>query len=651
MAGDETALPDDIPMPGSERRWDGERKREPKWLPGLSEIDFTEAEVQRIRGLMPSRVQHRPNPSKASVATPVGRIVERCSGIDASDPSASLGGLESLKIIAVVSALRRELGYALQAGDVTRCGTVGELEELCARAKVKDDQAKKESKDEGEDLNGSENAWGILAIPRFWRAPVGWLIRLDEVPQETAMRAAACALVKRHPGLRACPYSKPGDEYLADMCIRSAAVVLVMNRLIGGYAKGFLAKAAQGFCSAWPKVICSPPKKGVMPSPGTEMCNFEWLRFPTMTELRSAAWLRARSRGFKTPAQIAVLILGNGNGTVDKTGQTSSNGSSSGDRAYLHVAVNHAVCDAFCIVPLMADLLALNAAAMKAANADPLLPNIGILSDKALEASNLPRAPNGLALQEERLKTALDPVQQGADAQDICQNIFAPRRRGTDYYVRMKAGACSMLEAGSSIIGIPPDHLLVAAIAAAFACITSQLEVKLSLIVPMRDGEGEGQIISNLASTRHMDLWFGKRSFLAVALDLSQRLRRREWYLCDFVGDDGDRLFVNIRDIPKFEGAAAVMEEVNTERLTSQYVRSIMEMFVDRESETSWAFSIGIRDDLDGHAFAQALQKALWTSAAEPMGAALPVLSTDTQASDVSIAVKRPASVMEYSRR
>jgi hypothetical protein len=478
------------------------------------------------------------------------------------------------------------------------------------------------------------------------------------------MRAAACALVKRHPGLRANPYSKPGDEYLADMCIRSSAVVLVMNRMIGGHAKRFLSEASQGFCAAWPKVIVSPPKEGVMPSPGTEMCNFEWLRFPTMAELRSAAWLRARSRGFKTPAQIAVLILGGtGNGNSDAVGQ-KSNGSASGDRAYLHVAVNHAVCDAFCIVPLMADLLALYAAAVKASSGDPPPANIGILSDKALEAASLPRAPNGLAVQEARLKTALDPIRQNADAQDICQNIFAPRRRGQDYYVRMKAGACSMLEAGSSIIGIPPDHLLVAAISAAFACITSQLEVKLSLIVPMRDGEGEGQIISNLASTRHMDVWFGKRSFLSVALELSQRLRRREWYLCDFVGDDGDRLFVNIRDIPRFEGAAAVMEDVDTERSNTRFVRNIMEMFVDRESETSWAFSIGIRDDLDGHAFAQALQKALWTAAAEPMvaGAAIPVLppapplptqaaGNQPLASDASLPVKRAASVMEASTK
>ena len=33
------------------------------------------------------------------------------------------------------------------------------------------------------------------------------------------------------------------------------------------------------------------------------------------------------------------------------------------------------------------------------------------------------------------------------------------------------------------------------------------LQVKLSLIVPMRDGPGHGQAVANLASTRHLSVW------------------------------------------------------------------------------------------------------------------------------------------------
>merc|ERR1712048_1259178 len=139
-----------------------------------------------------------------------------------------------------------------------------------------------------------------------------------------------------------------------------------------------------------------------------------------------------------------------------------------------------------------------------------------------------------------------------------------------------------------------------------------------------RDGVGEGNCIANFANTRHLTLPFGGRSLLAVALDLSQRVRGRRWELCDFVCDDGDRLFVNMRDIPTFEGARAIVEDCDTRRATTHYVKNIMEMFVDKETEKSWALLIGIREDLDGNRFAQSLKKALWSTAVEPLGPAIP---------------------------
>jgi hypothetical protein len=257
----------------------------------------------------------------------------------------------------------------------------------------------------------------------------------------------------------------------------------------------------------------------------------------------------------------------------------------------------------------------------------------------ALEVAALPRTPNGLAVQQARKREALNPKLKSPDAQDISHNVFCPRRPGHDHYIRLKASACSMLEAGSAVIGVPIDHLLVTIIAAGFACITGDSLVKLSLIVPMRDGVGEGNCIANLATTRHLEMFLGKRSLLAVALELSQRLRRREWELCDCIADDGDRLFINVRDIPKFEGAESVMEDVDTRRSTTRCVRNIVEMFVDKESDKSWAFIIGIRDDLTGDSFARAVKQALWNTAVEPLGPAIPTLPAEPQAPSPAAAV------------
>lgn len=628
MDGDETALADDVPMPPSKHaQSQGWRTSDSDWTPGVSEIDFTDSEVERARAALPSRNSHSAvvSSSKAAATTPVGRIVERCAGIDGSDSASSLASLESLKVISVVSAIRRELGVALAAGDVVRCSCLGDLEELCAKVQAAAEAHSKNGREQAAIGNGSASKWAIVAIPRFWKAPVGWLIRLDHVPKERAMRAAACALVKRHPGLRAQPYSKKGDEAIAEMCLRAAPIVIVLRNLLGDYAQGFISKASDGFQSSWPLVTVTPPRRGCAPEDGPEVANFEWLTFPTMAQLRSNSWLRSRSRGFKLPAQVAVLVLG-GSVAIPTVNGKSITTNGNHDVAYLHVAVNHAVCDAFCIVPLVADLLALHDAAVKVESTGPQASHIGELADKALEVADLPPMPDGMALQQVRLEHALSPSHGAGDAQDLAHNIFCPRRRGYDHYVRLMEGACALLEVGSATIGVPPDHLLVTAIAAAFACISKQLEVKISLIVPMRDGAGEGQVIGNLATTRHLELWFGGRSSLAVALDLSTRLRRREWHLCDVIDEDGDRLFVNVRDIPKLEGAAAVMEDVNTKSSKTRFVRNVMEMFVDRESAKSWAFSIGIREDLNGQSFAQALKQALWNMAVEPLGVAIPVL-------------------------
>lgn len=676
MAGDEKALADDIEMPPKawdKKSWEGgsdswkQPEQEP---PSCSEIDFSEAEMRQASALIPDRTVQKPasSSSKAGVTTLVGRIVERCSGVDGSDPSSPLASIESLKLIAVVSTIRRELGLALATGDVARCATLQDLEDMCEEVRSKRQGATQKVVKEADDGSGD---WAVMAIPRFFKAPVGWLIRLDEVPQERAMHAAACALVRRHPGLRALPYRKGGDEFLAEMSNRAAPIVLVLRTLLGEYAKGFVSKASDCVVSAWPRLTVEPATSGpTAAEPGPEVAHFHWLRFSTMAELRHAAFMRARSRGFKTPAQICVLVLAGSGGASANSPLSKFNGSRSHDVAYLHVAVNHAVCDAFCIVPLMADLLALHDAAVQAEVADeplmsspckkarldeaaktaklqvsygaagklslayrgqsigapPVARDLGVLADMAAEIAALPRAPNGLALQQDRLRSALDPESVKPDAQDITHGTFAPRRRGYDHYVRMKHGAVTLLQAGSAIIGVPPDHLLVTITAAAFACISGQEEVKLSLIVPMRDGTGEGSCLGNLATTRHMSVWFGKRSLLSVALDLSQRLRRREWELNDLIGDDGDRLFINVRDIPKFEGATSVMEDVDTKRATTRFVRNVMEMFVDKEKETSWAFIIGIRDDLSGDRFGQALRKTLWSIATEPLGPAIPSL-------------------------
>ncbi|CAE7370805.1 unnamed protein product [Symbiodinium natans] len=157
---------------------------------------------------------------------------------------------------------------------------------------------------------------------------------------------------------------------------------------------------------------------------------------------------------------------------------------------------------------------------------------------------------------------------------------------------------------------------MVAALAAALSSAANLAQVKLSLIVPMRDGPGQGQAVANLASTRHLNVWVRGRSLIEIALDLSMRFRRRDWHISQLLEDDGDRLFINLRSIPVFDGASPVIEPQDTTRSPTRFVRNIVEMFADQETLYSWTLWLGLRDDVCGEAFSRALRKALWGRAA-----------------------------------
>ncbi|CAL1174046.1 unnamed protein product [Cladocopium goreaui] len=304
--------------------------------------------------------------------------------------------------------------------------------------------------------------------------------------------------------------------------------------------------------------------------PGWGSMRGEWRSW---LEKRHAAWLKARSRGFRTPASMSVLFL-----------PAASNDG------------KDVATDAASIVPMAS-------------------------AEAVLEHTKLPVAPDGLAIAEERLQGSVlgTKVPGWEERLDLLHNSCPPRKRGYDHYVKFTPSAGRVLEAASSVTGIPTDHLLVAALAASLSFAQRISEVKLTLIVPMRDGPGHGQAVSNLASTRHLSVWAQERSLFDIAFELSSRFRRRDWHTCQLLDDNGDRLFINLRGIPAFDGAVPVIEPQDTTRKPTRFVRNIVEMFADQETLHSWTMWMGLREDVDASAFSRALRKALWGLATCPL--------------------------------
>ncbi|CAK0822870.1 unnamed protein product [Prorocentrum cordatum] len=231
-------------------------------------------------------------------------------------------------------------------------------------------------------------------------------------------------------------------------------------------------------------------------------------------------------------------------------------------------------------------------------------------------------------------KVALDPLAAGAGtdaALDVTFGQFVSRQRGYDHYVRLCAGTCRVLEVASGVIGVPTDHLLVAAIAAAFGQTARIGEVKLSLIAQMRDGPGEGQVVANLASARHLSLWIGGgRSLLSLALHLSARLRQRQWGLSDLVNQDCDGVFINVRGLPGFDGARPVIEPVDVTRRATKFVKNAVEMCADQEKPDQWTIWMGARIEFDGARFAREMRRAIWGFAVDPLQSFCTDVSADT---------------------
>merc|ERR1712190_320844 len=177
-----------------------------------------------------------------------------------------------------------------------------------------------------------------------------------------------------------------------------------------------------------------------------------------------------------------------------------------------------------------------------------------------------------------------------------------------------------MLRYAATAIGIPFEHILAASIGMAIGRVMELSHVKLSLIAPMRDGPGEDQAIGNLVSCRHIDFQIKGKTLLAAVLDLSRRLRAREWRITDFLTDDADRIFLNIIGLPNLQcGATPIIEHINTKIAATKNVRNIAEMIVAQEEAEQWSMWIGFRKDVNGPAFGEALWWTMRRLGMEPL--------------------------------
>eukprot|EP00928_Gymnodinium_smaydae_P009472 TRINITY_DN13556_c0_g1_i2.p1 TRINITY_DN13556_c0_g1~~TRINITY_DN13556_c0_g1_i2.p1 ORF type:complete len:1474 (+),score=319.90 TRINITY_DN13556_c0_g1_i2:309-4424(+) len=599
-------------------------KQQKLWRPGVDRIVASDSQLSMAAALA-ARAASAASPSAPGSGggekSKVEAVVERCTGL--SGLAEPLGGLESLKVLALLNALRRELKIALSVREVGACETVGDLVEFCRATATRDAASAPAAAGAGAGGEAAAAAAGggglatpgaeegetasIYVIPRFFQAPVSWLLRLDVAPDEACLRIAARQLLERHVALRMVPKEADGIVCFAN---NAAPWFAALREALGPPFAPFLARVGRRCHDAWPRVrVRDVPEL----SPAELEAHFEWCWFDRLEDLFAEAKMRRRSRGFNGPIQLTMLSLRARSQTTGGAPLPGAGNASAGPQHYLCLAANHAAVDGACMMPLIHDLTAFHAAALEVARAS---------GGKAGRGTpELPALASPIAMLSRRLRAALSG--EGEDAVDFAQGSFSVRSEGYDHFVVLELSASRLLDLACHSIGVPMDHLILSCIVCAYARISGLTEVRVTAIVPMRDGLGESNMVGNIASTRCVHVPLGHRSLVGVALEVSRRLRLRLWSATP-VPDDENGVFLNVRSCPSFPGATVVADQIDMEMARTNYVGCALGMYVDQDEERGWILSAGLRSDLDGSAFGDAMRSVLYGLALDPCAEALP---------------------------
>jgi hypothetical protein len=289
-----------------------------------------------------------------------------------------------------------------------------------------------------------------------------------------------------------------------------------------------------------------------------------WKRVSTELELREYLLEKKRKGNFYPPTEVDVIVLND-------------------SKYYVRLYVTHAFTDGSCVVPLLKDLNELYLAAVERRD-----PKLG------------PPAPSGFAIQEKRLWESLtDPK---PDSFYLCYNMDMDD--GSDLasfgrIVVLDQSFVFVAIAASHRLAVPIDVLLLSAIASALARLWHWTDVvELALVVPLRDGPHEAEVVGFLADQRNIDIpLMGKElTTLASVVQTIHLLRRKRGWKIPAPFTNCERTLVNIVQA-NFPEKACFKQELalqQHEAATGTLYRP-MELYVEQIEPHMWTLKARCR--------------------------------------------------------
>lgn len=436
-------------------------------------------------------------------------VLERVLGQPLADDD-PLAGADSLRLMGLASALRREFGISVGTLALLQASTKGssllELEQLveAVAAGVPDGQEGPQTVQSG--------PYTLWTAEGLYDIPLCWTLEAPEAINVAALEVALQQLCLRHIPLRA-QCERPVALFKEVMSwttdVASAAEVLCCwYGQQGKFARTLAKTCSWTLRHCWPRFhTCS---NTFVIAPPLWECNAQ-----DHDALKRAI---AHSRDNFTPPCSFTLIH------------------CLAPRAdFLHMSVSHSLCDASSFGPLRSDLLDLYAAAC---NGRPV---------------RLPPVPNAMCLLQCRLEEALSFA--WGDVGDAGQAAYlggwgsAPRGRrswGHRRLIHVRSGAGAALHCASAFLNVPLDVLLVVALACSVARCDRLPVVRLTLTAPMRDGPNEGMLVGLFTDWRDLDIHTHPLQALAsVALQTAEIVRGRHWSR-GRVAQTSQRILVNL---------------------------------------------------------------------------------------------------------
>ena len=527
-----------------------------------AEIFLTEPQVNQLVSRIPSLQESKSPETQLFLLTlptslleeALARIVQNASAAISAPVhmASSLSAINSLSAVEITNHIRDETGKNVRVSDILKCVSFRDLVKTV------------ESANNIQIVNPARLS-GLFKCQLWgWRFPCTWVFQLNPSFGSIHFRSfqtALLQLIQRHPALVAFPR----DPSMHSNWMNESLVVFGLLRHIIPERFSFLYRLiGRSLFDSWNAVSVSDERK-------TVRIGWKGLTFYSEYDVREYLLSKRRHPNFRPPLEVDLITLHPPRGP---------------SRHFVRMFVTHAFSDGSCVVPLLKELNELYSACL-----ENRTPNLS------------PIHTSGLEIQQNRLENTLcSPIHNlKPDSLYACYNMDMCEEQHNSSFGRivlLHESFVIVAQAAAKRLSVPIDVLLLSAV----VCSLSRLWnfrnlVEMALVVPLRDGPHEADVVGFLADQRNLDVPLNtKFATITNVVQTVHFLRRTRAWTIPAPFSNCQRTLVNIVQAT-FPDNVPFKQEVllqQYEQTTGSLYRP-MELYIEQVDTFMWSLKARCR--------------------------------------------------------